>query len=580
MISGMTGTAVHSVEAVELRVLDGPNLYFTRPAIKLTLAMPGWLELPASRVEHEAERLKLSPAGPPGALATEHRRRYLARLAAHVTRSLAEAGGSQVAVRGRLGPEPDQVVVAFPWRRLGAAEALAREVTRLLDTCLADRRRIDTLVGESVERLQTAEPGAAPSVPEPTIPVVAVSGTNGKTTTVRLLAHLARAAGKTVAYTSTDGVYRNDELKIPGDYSGFGGAAEALGQPGIDLAVLEVARGGILLRGIGTAHNDVAVVTNVSEDHLDQYGIRTLEQLAEVKASITHITRSDGWCILNADDPRVLSMGREARGRPWLFSMDHDHPAIRDALAHRGRATTVIDGYLTAEFSRRDVRRLLKLEDIPVTLAGISTHNIQNAMAATSAALALGLPEAAVIRGLKSFVLDPESNPGRANLFELEGRIVLVDYAHNEEGMKGLIEICQGLRPANAQIWLAFGSAGDRTNTILHRVAYTAARGADRLAIAELPRYLRGRDPVDLLQRQRHGAAEAGLHEVPAFPDEIHALEWMLSESKPSDVVAVTALAQRPEIFALLDRRKASRMTPARVRELVRRARARAGRRD
>src|SRR5438128_1022462 len=213
--SGMADPAGHAVELVELRVLEGPNLYFTRPAIKLTLAMPGWLELPASRVEHEAERL---------------------------------------------------------------------------------------------------------------IPVVAVTGTNGKTTTVRLLAHLARTAGKTVAYTSTDGVYRNQELKVPGDYSGFGGAAEALGQPGIDLAVLEVARGGILLRGIGAAHNDVAVVTNVSEDHLDQYGIRTLDQLAEVKASITHITRPDGWDILNADDPRVLSMSREARGRTWLFSVDHDHP--------------------------------------------------------------------------------------------------------------------------------------------------------------------------------------------------------------------------------------------------------------
>ncbi len=574
IISGMTDTAGHAAEVVELRVLDGPNLYFTRPAIKLTLAMPGWLELPASRVEHEAVRLKLSRAGPPGALVTEHRRRYLARLAAHVTRSLAEASGSQVAVRGRLGPEPEQVVVAFPWRRQGAAEALAREVTRLLDTCLTDHRRIDTLVGESVERLQAAEPGAAPSVPEPTIPVVAVTGTNGKTTTVRLLAHLARAAGKTVAYTSTDGVYRNDELKVAGDYSGFGGAAEALGQPGIDLAVLEVARGGILLRGIGTAHNDVAVVTNVSEDHLDQYGIRTLDQLAEVKASITHITRPDGWDILNADDPRVLSMRREARGRLWLFSTDHDHPAIRDILAHRGRATTVIDGYLTAEFSRRDVRRLLKLEDIPVTLAGISTHNIRNALAATSAALALGLPEDAVIRGLKSFVLDPERNPGRANLFELDGRIVVVDYAHNEEGMKGLVEICHGLRPVSAQIWLAFGSAGDRTNAILHRVAYTAARGADHLAIAELHRYLRGRDPIDLLHRLHLGAADAGVHDVPVFTDELHALQWMLGDSKPHDVVAVTALGQRPEIFAHLTERGASRVSPGRVRVLVRKARS------
>lgn len=562
-----------AAELVELRVLDGPNLYFTRPAIKLTLALPGWLELPASRVAHEGSRLKLA-SGQPGALGTEHRRRYLARFAAHVTRTLAEASGSQLAVRGRLGPEPDQVVVAYPWRRRGAAEALAHEVCRLLDTCLSDHRRIDVLISEAVARLRAAEPGRAPSVPAPAIPVVAVTGTNGKTTTVRLLAHLARAAGKTVALTTTDGVYRNDTLKVAGDYSGFGGAAEALAQPGIDLAVLEVARGGILLRGIGTAHNDVAVVTNVSEDHLDQYGITTLDQLAEVKASITRITKPDGWDVLNADDPRVLGMRGEARGRLWLFSIDPDHPAIRHVLARRGRAMTVIDGCLAVEFSRRDVRRLVKLEDIPLTLAGISTPNIRNAMAATAAALALKLPEEAVVLGLKSFVLDPERNPGRANLFELGRRVIVVDYAHNEEGMKGLVEICHGLRPPGDRVWLAFGAAGDRNNFILHRLAYTAARGADRVAIAELQRYLRDRDPIDLLHRLRAGVADAGVRDLPVFPDEVHALEWMLSEAEAGDVVAITALGQRPEIFALLQRRGASRVSPARVKELVRRARA------
>src|SRR5207253_8599962 len=136
--------------------------------------------------------------------------------------------------------------------------------------------------------------------------------------------------------------YRDDELIEAGDYSGFSGAARALAQPGIDLAVLETARGGILLRGMGTDHNDVAVVTNVTEDHLDQYGIRTLDQLAEVKATITRITQPEGWDVLNADDPRVLAMRRQAAGHPWLFSLDADHPAIPATRAGGGRAIPVL----------------------------------------------------------------------------------------------------------------------------------------------------------------------------------------------------------------------------------------------
>src|SRR5438132_3612460 len=203
---------------------------------------------------------------------------------------------------------------------------------------LDGRRSTDRAMAQAAQRLEEVAPGPPPTTLSPSIPVIAVTGTNGKTTTVRLIAHLARAAGHSVGYTTTDGVYRDHELVEAGDYSGFSGAAMALAQPGVDVAVLETARGGILLRGIGTDHNDVAVVTNVTEDHLDQYGIRTLDQLAEVKATITRITRPEGWDVLNADDPRVLAMRRQAAGHPWLFSLDADHPAIRATLAEGGRA--------------------------------------------------------------------------------------------------------------------------------------------------------------------------------------------------------------------------------------------------
>src|SRR6266536_5721496 len=569
------------VRLFELRVLDGPNLYFTRPAIKLSLAVPEWLQLDEARAASLAAAVGLRGTAPdsssnarvrPGLPNTQYRLRFVARVAAHVTRSLASAGGTSLAVRSRPGPEHDRVVVAFPWRRRSAAEALGKEVAQLLGAILRTRRSFRIMLGEATRRLEAADPGPPPSVPDPPIPVIAVTGTNGKTTTVRALAHVIRAAGLEVSYSSTDGVYLNGRLVEEGDYSGFGGAARALSQPGVDIAVLETARGGILLRGIGTMNNAVAVVTNVSADHLGLHGINSLDQLAEVKAAITRITRPDGWDVLNADDPRVLAMRRVIRGRPWLFSMDPDHPAVRAAVDGGGRGMTVIDAHLTALLPGRS-RRLVAIEQVPMTLAGISRHNIQNAMAGTAAGLGIGLSVTMVVRALKSFVLDPETNPGRANLFELAGRIVVADYAHNEAGLEGLIEICRALRRPGAEIWLSYCTAGDRTDEILHAMGYVAGRGADHVAIAELLDYLRGRDREDLVRRLRAGAQNGGARDVPVFVDELRAVEWMIDRARPGDVVAITPLIRRKEIFALMDERGATRVGPDRLRRLVRRAR-------
>jgi len=556
-------------DLVELRVLDGPNLYFPRPAVKLTIGVGGWLGVPEERLSAAMERAGVS--GQPGRPGSDQRRRTVARLAARLTWRLATASGVRLAVRSRPGPEPDQVVVAFPWRRRGAAEALGHEVAPLLDAA-GGRRSVDRLLAEAAGRVAAVEPGDEPNVPDPDTPVVSVTGTNGKTTTVRLLAHIVRSAGRSVAYSSTDGVYRGDgDLIEEGDYSGFGGAARALAEEP-DVAVLETARGGILLRGIGVLHNHVAIVTNVSEDHLGLHGIQTIDQLAEVKASITRITRPDGWDVLNADDPRVLSMRRVATGRPWLCSLDPWHPAIRDALAEGGRATVPLDGWMTV-LDGSTSRPLLELIDVPVTIAGISRHNVMNALQAASAAIGIGLPERAVVKGLTTFVTDPERNPGRANLFELDGRVVVVDYAHNEAGMLGLTEICAGLRRSGGEIWLVICAAGDRTDQILHAFAYRAARGSDHLAIAELLRYLRGRAREETVQRLVAGARDGGAEEIDVYADELSGLRGVLARSRKRDVIGVTALGMRPEVFAWLEGAGATRMTAARVRRVVRSAR-------
>ena len=564
--------AADPVRLVELRFLQGPNLYFTAPAVKLTLSVPGLVRASEPRAEAVASRVgvRVRGAGAPG---SEERRRLAARVAAEVTRSLASAASTRLGVRARPGEGGDEVVVAYPWRRRNAAEALGQEVSEALRRVLGARTPYPRIVEEAAARLRTVPPGDRPNVPAPRIPVIAVTGTNGKTTTVRLLAHILQEAGRSVAYTTTDGVYAGGRRIEEGDYSGPAGAATALAQPGIDVAVLEVARGGILLKGIGMAHNDVAVVTNVSADHIGLHGIRTLDQLAEVKSTITRITKPDGWCVLNADDPRVLGMRSRARGRPFLFSLDPDHPAIREALTGGGRALAPLDGWLVVMQPGPRLRRLVPLEEVPVTLAGISSQHTQNAMAATAAALAISIPEGDVAAGLRSFVLDPERNPGRANLVEVGGVVVVVDYAHNEAGIHGLVEICRGLLRPGARVWIAVGSAGDRSDEIIHGMGYIAARGADRVVVVEQRKYLRGRERDDVIRRLRAGAEDGGARDVPDFPTEIEGFLWVLQRASRGDVIGITALAQRMEMFELMRELGGRRIGPARCRQLVRRAR-------
>ena len=298
---------------VELRVLEGPNLYVGRAAIKLTLDISGLLALDVGPAKQVAASLGLGETRP-GATDSGFRQRFAIRLVAAAVRRLASAAGvSRLAVRVRPIGQVDRLVVAYPWRRRGIAETLGEEVAALLDA-VADRPDLD--VGAAVEaageRLRKVEPGERPSTVVPAIPVVAVTGTNGKTTTARLVAHIGRCAGWHVGWSSTDGIYVDGELVEAGDYSGPSGAGRVLARPEVELAVTETARGGILLKGIGVTHNDVSVVTNVTADHLGVQGIDTVDQLAEVKGVVPRITRR-GWAVLNADDPRAFAMAGTTR---------------------------------------------------------------------------------------------------------------------------------------------------------------------------------------------------------------------------------------------------------------------------
>jgi len=405
----------------------------------------------------------------------------------------------------------------------------------------------------AVTAVTGAEQGAHYTTTKPRIPVASVTGTNGKTTTTRLLGHIGMTAGLVTAWSSTEGVVVQGEIVEPGDYSGPAGGRQVLAAPGVQLGILETARGGLLRRGMGISVNDVSVVTNVSADHLGEQGIETVDQLAEVKAIVTKITRASGWVVLNGDDPRVWAMRVGIRARPWVFSLDPDSPALRESLGLGGRGITVLDGDVVVLAPHTDPDHLVPVLDVPMTLSGLSEHNIANALAATAAALGLGLPREAVLQGLRSFAPDPRFNPGRMNVYSLprDGggtATVIIDFAHNEAGLEGLLQVAEGLRRPGSAVHLGLGSGGDRTDEILQGLGELAGRRADRVSVVHKASYLRGRETADLEAQLRIGLTRVGVAEVDSFPTELDGLQALAALATDGDVLAMMVHADRVKL--------------------------------
>ena len=501
----------NGVELVELRVLDGPNRFFTRPAVKLEFAA----ETPGLAAEVAAE-------------------------AGEVIRRLKVAVGlPEPRIAVRESADRRRVAIAFPWRRRTISQAIGASAARIALGRSTERRELAGLKATAL--------GPMAHLPRARVPIVAVTGTNGKSTTTRLIAHVCATAGRMVGMTNSDGIYVAGELVEAGDWTGFGGAARVLAEPRLDVAVLETARGGILLRGIGYSANDVSVVTNISADHLGLQGIDTLEELAEVKATVARITRRDGWAVLNADDPLVWAMRSATRANVYAFSTAGRTAEVEEALAGRGRAAVLEGGHLVLLGAGQRARRLASVDEIPVTLAGAARHNVANALAAAAACDALGLTTRQINRGLRSFGLDADANPGRLNLHERDGTFVIVDFAHNEAGLAGLMEVARAVARGH-DVHLALGTAGDRTDEILHRLGVLSG-AADDLVIAEKEHYLRGRDLAEMNDLLRDGAREGGYSgRIDALPTELTALQALLRRAKPGDVCAVMTHVERREI--------------------------------
>jgi cyanophycin synthetase len=388
------------------------------------------------------------------------------------------------------------------------------------------------------------------------IPVALVTGTNGKSTSVRILDEIARAAGRVSGVTSTDFVRVGDDVLDRGDYSGPGGARLLLRDKRLQVAFLEVARGGILRRGLPLRRAKAALITNVSSDHLGQYGVNTLEALIETKFAVRQTLTDDAVLVVNADDDGSVDyMNRHPANHVCWFSLNKNNAKIQQQLNSNGCCSFADEGELF-HFDGKIISLICSIDSIPMTMGGAALHNVHNALGAAGVSIAMGFSIDNIRQGLSEFQSDASDNPGRLNSFILDnGARVIVDFAHNAHSVQAVTDTVKRLPALNR--WVLCSSAGDRSDADIRDIAQgVCSMQPDHVVIADVEAYLRGRKPGEVGGIMEQIFLDSGLSQAQIhFADSpLAGVSFALSGMTGQDLGLFLVLDERDHIIELIRR--------------------------
>lgn len=379
------------------------------------------------------------------------------------------------------------------------------------------------------------------------VPMGLVTGTNGKTTTVRIAAHILRQEDKGVGFSSTDYIAVNDRIVDRDDWSGPGGARNVLRENDVDVAILETARGGLLRRGLGVETADAALITNIAKDHLGDFGSQDLNELLQCKWIVSRAVAKGGKLILNADDPMLVSQSENYKGELVWFSLDSDNDVVQAHTADGG-TSFALDGDEVLLIQGSNSELICHDYDIPITLNGAARHNVANALAASALTWSMGASLRTIRCGLAT--MSQDDNPGRCNMYEVNGFNVLVDFAHNPEALQALLDMASRLSTGRKA--LCFGQAGDRPDDLIRELARSAwESGLDHVFVSELAKYHRGREEGAVFAVIRDELINCGAapEQIEHNMEEIESLDSALNWAEPGDLIVMLALERSPQLY-------------------------------
>jgi cyanophycin synthetase len=369
------------------------------------------------------------------------------------------------------------------------------------------------------------------------VPIVSVTGTNGKTTTTRMISHILKTRGMRVGMTTTDGIYIDDNCIMKGDTTGPASAKMLLTDKSIDVAVLETARGGIIRSGLGYDLADIGVLTNISEDHIGLDGVNSLEDMLHVKSLVIEAVKSNGHVVLNADDQMVVQAAGHSKASIIYFSLQEDNLIVHKHISDGGIAVFLKDNYITLA-TGNGLLKSLSIIQVPSVYGGKLKYNIENCLAAFSAAYALNIPLQIIERALTSFYCNEIHNPGRFNIFNIRDFRVVVDYGHNLAGYASITEAVKKM--GGSRLIGIIGAPGDRSDSSIHSMGKIAGKSFHQIIIKE-DRVLRGRQAGEVSHLLMKGVLSSGLpkHAVTMIRNEDEALLAAIQNAAVGDIIVV-----------------------------------------
>ncbi|SCY65895.1 cyanophycin synthetase [Alkaliphilus peptidifermentans] len=369
------------------------------------------------------------------------------------------------------------------------------------------------------------------------VPIISITGTNGKTTTTRMLSNIIKKSGLIVGMTNTGGVYIDDELVVKGDTTGPQSARIVLMDKRVEVAVLETARGGIVNKGLGYNVADVGIITNIGDDHLGLDGINTLEEMANVKSLVVEAVNKNGYAVLNADDPYTEVILNNVKCNIVLFSQSQNNKLIEKHISLGRKAVYISDENIWV-FDGEESHKVIEISRIPATFGGVLKHNIENSMAAVAGAYSLGVSIATIAEALSEFNTDIKYNPGRFNVFDVRNFKVIIDYGHNIDGYSKVLEGLKRMKQGN--LIGIIGVPGDRTDINILKIGEISGKYFDYVHIKE-DMDLRGRKPEEVAKILKKGCSLGGLTEdrMEIECNEVNALRKAIENGKEGDLIVV-----------------------------------------